>query len=115
MNNSNHEKQVILLMIPNGEGRIAKSKGQRWHYLAVKELSALFRGITSEHYGDFYCLNCLHSFRTKNKLELHKKSCENKDFCNITMPSEAAKILEFNQYQKSDKAPLAIYANLKYL
>ena len=77
--NSNREKQVILLMIPNGEGGgcEAKSKGQRWHYLAIKKLSALLRVITSEHYGDFYCLNCLHSFRTKNKLELHKKVCEN--------------------------------------
>ena len=27
--NSNHGKQVILLMIPNGE---------RWHYLAIKKL-----------------------------------------------------------------------------
>ena len=73
-NSSNHEKQVILLMIPNGEERKAKSKGRQWHYLAVKELSALLRGITSKHYGDFYCLNCLHSFRSKNKLELHKKA-----------------------------------------
>ena len=27
--NSNHEKQVIILMIPNGEG---------WHYVEVKNL-----------------------------------------------------------------------------
>ena len=45
--------------------------------------------------GDFYCLNCLHCFRTK-KLELDKKVCENKDFCSVTMPSEDTKILEFN-------------------
>ena len=53
----------------------AKSKGQRqrWHYLAVKKLSALLRGITSKHFDDFYCLYCLHSFRIKNKLESHKK------------------------------------------
>ena len=48
--NSNREKQVILLMIPNGEG---------WHYIAVKKLPALLRGITSKHQGDFYCLNRL--------------------------------------------------------
>ena len=48
-------------MIPNEE-----KKG--WHYLAVKKLSALLRGITSQH-GGFYCLNCLHSFRTENKLK----------------------------------------------
>ena len=45
---SNHEKQVILLMIPNGEKREAKSEGQ-WQYLAVKKLSALLRGVTSKH------------------------------------------------------------------
>ena len=51
-------------MIPNGEG---------WHCLAVKELSVLMRGITSKHHGDFYCLNCHHSFATKGKRESHKK------------------------------------------
>ena len=30
----------------------------------------------------------------------------------IVMPSEDTKILEFNQYQKSDKAPFVIYADL---
>ena len=45
--------------------------GKDWHCLAVKRLSALLRGITSKHYGDF-CLNCLHSFATENKLESQK-------------------------------------------
>ena len=31
------------------------------------------------------------------------------------MPSDSAKILEFNQYQKSDKGPSIIYADLKYI
>ena len=102
--NPNCEKQVILLMISNGEG---------WHYLAVKKLSALLRGITSYYQGDFYCLNCLHSFTTENKRESHEKECEHKDFCNIVMPAEDTEILEFNQYQKSDKAPFVIYVDLE--
>ena len=40
-----------------------------WHYLAIKNISGLLRGITSNHNGDFYCLNCLHSYRTKNILK----------------------------------------------
>ena len=56
-----------------------------------KELSSLLRGITSKH----------------------QKICENKDFCNVIMPSEDTKIIEFNQYQKCNKAPLVIYADLE--
>ena len=78
-----------------------------------KKLSALLRRITSKHYGDFYCLNCLRSFATKSKLEFHKNLCGNKDFCNVIMPSEYIKILEINQYPKSDKAPFIIYADFE--
>ena len=66
-------------MIPNGIGR---------HCLAAKELSTLLRRKSN---SDFYCLNCVYSFATENKLESHKKVCENKDFCNIVMYSEDAK------------------------
>ena len=31
------------------------------------------------------------------------------------MPSEGTKILEFNQYEKSDKAPFIIYTDLECL
>ena len=34
---------------------------------------------------------------------------------NVVMPFEDTKILEFNQYQKSDKAPLIIYVDLERL
>ena len=46
----------------------------------VKKLSALLRGIISEHRDNFYCLNSLHSFVLEKKLELHKKICEKKIF-----------------------------------
>ena len=48
--NSTCAKQIILLMIPNEEK-------EGWHYLAVRKLPTLLRGITSKHHGDFYCLN----------------------------------------------------------
>ena len=41
--------------------------------LQQKKLSALFRGLSSKNNGDFYFLNCLHSFRTKDMLESPKK------------------------------------------
>ena len=57
----------------------------------------IIKAITSKNYDDFYCLNCLHSSRTKNKLELDKKLWKKKYFCNEIIPSKDAKILEFNQ------------------
>ena len=70
--------------------------------LAVKQLSALLGGILSKHRGDFYCLNCLHSFTTEKNLNCIKNYVKIKIFKNILMPSEDTKILEFNQFKKSD-------------
>ena len=42
-----------------------------------------------------------------------KKYVTKKDFCNVFMPFEDTKISEFNQYQRSGKAPFIIYADLE--
>ena len=60
--NNKRENQVILFMITDGK---------KWHYLAAKSLSALLRGKTSNHNGDFYCLNCFHSYSAKSNLKKH--------------------------------------------
>ena len=62
-----------------------------------KKLSAFIKKNHSN--GDFFCLTCLHSFRTKNKLDSHKEVCEKIYFSKVVIPSEDTKILEFNQYQ----------------
>ena len=90
--NHTRKNQVVLSMI---------SDGKKWHYTAlkseitedgfnrpIKSLSRLFRGITSNHDGDFYCLNCLHPFRTDNALKKHERLCENNDYCSVEMPTK---------------------------
>ena len=73
--NLKRENQVILLMITDDE---------KWHYFVVcKQLSALLRGITSIHEGDLYCLNCFHSYSTKDKVKKHKDVCKNHDYSYI--------------------------------
>ena len=89
-------------------------KNNRWHYLAVKSLPALFKGITSNHYGDFYCLNCFHSYCTLNKLKRHERVCNNHDYCRIDMPKEHEKI-EYLPGEKSLKAPFIVYVDLERL
>ena len=58
--NNGRDNQVNLVMITDWTGN--------WHYLAVKSISGLLRGITSDHNGDFYCLNCFHLYATEKKL-----------------------------------------------
>ena len=52
-------KKVILLMITDCK---------KCHYLALKRMSALFIGATTNHNGDICCSNCFHSCRTEKKL-----------------------------------------------
>ena len=85
------------------------------HYLTIKNLSELLRGITSNHVGDFYCLNYFHSFCTESKLKKHDNVCKNHDYCYIEMPKEDNKILEYNHGEKSIKTLLIIYADMESL
>ena len=93
-------------MIINSE---QNHKADKWHYVALKSvrttdgfnrpirsLSRLFRGITANNNGDFYCLGCLHSFRTDNALKRHERLCDNNDYCYVKMPTKDKKTLKYN-------------------
>ena len=97
------ENQVIILMITDGT---------KWHDLAVKTLSGLLRGITGNNHGDFYCLNCLHSYTTKNRLKKHQKICENYEYCKLEMPKKVS-VLKYISGGKFIMTPFVIYADLE--
>ena len=105
--NDECDKQVNLLMITDGS--------TNWHYLEIKNISGLLRGLTSNQNGDFYCLNCLHSYRTKSKLKKHEKLCKNHDFCHLKMPDANKNILESKPGKKSLKHAFVIYVDLECL
>ena len=84
------------------------TNGEKWHYLAVKSLPALFRGITSIDNGDFISLNCCHSYSTQKRLKKHEKVCNNRDYCHVEMPKEHEKILIYSHGEKPLKAPFTI-------
>ena len=73
--NRKRENQVVLLMTTNDK---KSDKVNKWYYISLKSirtadrfnrpirsLSRLFRGITSNNSGDFYCLGCFHSFSNR--------------------------------------------------
>ena len=82
--NNKRKNQVSLLMITD-------DGVENWHYLAVKSISALFREIMSNNNGDFYCLNCFHSYCTNNTLKKHERLCDKNDYCHVKMPKKATK------------------------
>ena len=86
--------------------------GKKWHYLGVKSLSILFRGITSNHKGDFVVIIApIHLEQTLN-LKKHENVCGN-HHCYVEMPKEDIKILKYNHGEKSMKVPFIIYTNVE--
>ena len=81
----------------------------------MKSFPALFRAITSNYIGDFYCLNCFHLYSTKNKRKKHEKVCNDNDYCYVEIPNEHNKLLKYHGGKKSMKAPFIIYVDLEYL
>ena len=99
--NRKRKNQVVLLMITDDKQR---DTIETCHYIALKNeidddgnkkptqcLSALYRGVTSNHKGDFYCLGCLHSYRTDNALKRHERLCGKHGYCKVKMPSKKKK------------------------
>ena len=89
--------------------------GEKYHYLAITNLYALLQGNSSNHEGDFYCLNCFNSYTSKNELKEHEEVCNNHDSCRIEMPKWVEKILKYNPREKLLKAPFAISLYLECL
>ena len=87
----------------------------KWHYLTVKSLSALLRGIASNHKEDFYSLNCFHSYSTKEKVKKDEEVCSDHDYCYVVIPVEDNKKLKCNHGEKSLKAPAIIYADYLFI
>ena len=96
--NRKSENRVVLLLITNSK---QSDEFDKWHYIVLKSVHTddgfnrpirslwrLFKGITSNNHGDFYCLGCLHSFWTDNALKKHERLCGNNDYCHVEMPTE---------------------------
>ena len=91
--NKERDTQANLLMITDGTSN--------WHYLAVKSISGLLRGITSNYNGDHYCSNYFQAYTPENKLTNHEKICKDHDFCHLKMPDDENKILNYVPRKKS--------------
>ena len=105
--NKTRQHHANLLMITDGS--------DIWHYIAIRSIPALLRGVSSTHNGDYYCLNCFHSYRTETKLKEHEQMCVNNNFAMIKMPDEKNKYVSSTPSKNTLKNPFIIYADLECL
>ena len=63
MFNNSREHKVTLLMITEDD--------KNWHFVSVKNVQRLCRGIFSNNHSDFYCMNCMHAYRIRSALKKH--------------------------------------------
>ena len=105
--NKTREHHANLLMITEGK--------DKWHYITIKSIPALLRGVTSAHNGDFYCLNCFHSSRTAKKFNEHEELCVKNNFCLIKMPTDDKKYITSTPGKNTLKNLFIIYADFECL
>ena len=105
-NNTDREHNIILILIEEGGVN---------HYCLVKNVSRLLSSQVSNHKEKHhFCLMCLNAFWTHKSLKKHLEYCGNHEAVKIEMPNKG-KILKFENYCNSEKAPFIIYADTESL
>ena len=51
------------------------TNSKKSHRFTVKGLSALLKGITTNHKGDLYCLSCFDSYKKEKRIKKHGRVC----------------------------------------
>ena len=116
--NFDKKHQVVLVKIGDDKGK--------WHFPALpsnldeagirrpkKSTSRLMEGISSNSHDDFYCYECLHSFRTEIAIKNHVDLCKNNKLAKIELPNEENKFKKYNPGGKSLKMNTVIYADFE--
>ena len=99
----------------NQENLLMITDGNKWHYLAVSNLSALLARKSSNHKRDLYCLECFNSYTTENRLKEHEEICNKHDSCLIVMLKWTERIIKYGHGEKPLRALFAIYRDLECL
>ena len=75
----------------------------------------LLQGYTSENNGSYYCINCLYSLETENRLKSHKNVCKSYEYCYIKIPEKDNNILKYTHGEQSIRVPPFIYIGTESL
>nr|XP_012233564.1 PREDICTED: uncharacterized protein LOC105678640 [Linepithema humile] len=103
--NDKMEKHVNLLYVHGNNDA---------HFVCIKDLSRLVSSQLSKQNGKKYiCDRCLHYFYTQEKLSAHSVDCGKMNDCAVVLPSEDNKWLTFSNYNRKERLPFVVYADLE--
>ncbi|EZA52005.1 hypothetical protein X777_09439 [Ooceraea biroi] len=84
------------------------------HFACIKNLSRLVSCQINKKNGQIYiCDRCLHYFYTNERLEAHSVDCSKMKECAIVLPNEEDKWLSFTNYNRKERMPFVVYADLE--
>ncbi|XP_025263417.1 uncharacterized protein LOC112637585 [Camponotus floridanus] len=84
------------------------------HFAWIKNLSRLVGSqLSKKDHRKYICDRSLHYFNSEDKLQLHAVDCGEMNDCAIRLPSDKDKWLEFNNYNRKERLPFVIYADLE--
>ena len=78
----------------------------------MRKLFAFCKDVPTNHNKYFYCLNCLHSFRTTEISYKHENFCKDHKFTQIVFFTEE-NLFENHEDQKLNKSSFLIYVDSK--
>ncbi|EZA49525.1 hypothetical protein X777_12263 [Ooceraea biroi] len=81
------------------------------HFAWIKNMSHLQGEATGCSY--IYSCSCLHYFHSNGKLEAHSVDCQKMNDCAIVLPNEDNKWLSFSNYNRKERMPFVVYADLE--
>ena len=96
-----YDRKVTLMLITKGEKR---------HYVLVKNLSRLLHDQNKHHEKKFPCPFCLHLYSRQDLLDKHLEYCSEYAPQRVEMPDDKELSLYFKNYQKKMRIPFVIYA-----
>ncbi|XP_070161381.1 LOW QUALITY PROTEIN: uncharacterized protein [Polyergus mexicanus] len=84
------------------------------HFAWIKNLSRLVSSqLSCSKRRQYICDRCLHYFRSDDKLQSHIVDCREMNECAIRLPSDKDKWLAFNNYNRKERLPFVVYADLE--
>ena len=86
----------------------------KYHYVWIKNLSALVRSQLTEHKGKIYiCDRCLHYFHEEQLLINHEKDCSQINDCKVILPAKSDLTIKFKNFKNEERVPVVVYSDFE--